>query len=451
MLRDSLPKIYTDLPGPKSRETLKVRKKYVPEAIYYTLPLVIDRGEGAALKDIDGNVFLDFAGGIGVLNIGYSHPEIVEEVKRQAEKFFHSSINVVQYENYFDLARKLCEITPGNYEKLAMLVNCGAEAVENAIKIARKYTGRTEVIAFEGAFHGRTLLTMTLTSKAKPYKYGFGPFAPGVHRIPYPYCYRCPYGLQKETCSLQCIKRFTEVFLQEVAPEEVAAIIIEPIQGEGGFIVPPAQFMIELRKICDENNILLIADEIQTGFFRTGKMFACEHESLVPDIITLAKSLGAGLPLSAVVARKEIFNCADFGQLGGTYSGNPVANAAALKVIELMTKEDYTRKVEAINRAVFDRLKKFTRKCDIIGEVRGKGAMIAIEFVKNKATKEPNKDAVDRIIQNAFKRGLILISAGARGNVIRFLMPLCITDKQLQKGIDIIEESINEYTNSYII
>ncbi|MBA1333623.1 MAG: Gamma-aminobutyrate:alpha-ketoglutarate aminotransferase [Firmicutes bacterium] len=421
-----------------------MREAYVPKAVFYTLPVVIDRGEGAAVQDVDGNIFLDFAGGIGVLNIGYSHPEVVEEVKKQAEKFLHASINVIQYENYFKLAKRLCEVTPGDFQKSAMMVNSGAEAVENAVKAARRFTGRTEIIAFEGAFHGRTLLTMTLTSKVKPYKYGFGPFAPGVHKMPYPYCYRCPYGLCRETCGLHCAKRFEDLFLQEVAPEDIAAIIIEPVQGEGGFIVPPDDFIKELGRICDRYGILLIADEIQSGFYRTGKLFACEYWGVVPDMITTAKSLGAGLPLSAVVARKEILDSAEFGQLGGTYSGNPVANAAALKVIEIMQRDDFDDKANMINKLAFERLGAMKNRFEIIGDVRGRGAMIALEFVKDRVSKEANKDAVQKIIRNAFAQGLILISAGVRGNVIRFLMPLVITEEQLMKGLDILENSIEQ-------
>lgn len=444
MLKDALPSIITELPGPRSQEILKLRDKYVPKAVYYTLPVVIERGEGAAVEDADGNIFLDFAGGIGVLNVGYSHPDVIEEVKKQAEKFFHSSINVIQYENYFRLAEKLCEITPGDYEKAAILVNSGAEAVENAIKVARRFTGRTEVVCFEGAFHGRTQLAMSLTSKVKPYKYGFGPFAPGVHKIPYPYCYRCPYGLSRETCGLHCAKRFDDLFLQEVSPDDIAAVIIEPIQGEGGFIVPPDEFITELRKVCDKHGILLIADEIQTGFYRTGKLFACEHWGVVPDIITTAKSLGAGLPLSAVVARKEILNSPEFGQLGGTYSGNPVANAAALKVIEIVERDDYAGKAARINSVVMQRLNHLLDKHEIIGNVRGRGAMLAAEFVKSRETKEANKEAVVTLIDKAFNRGLILISAGVRGNVVRFLMPLVVTEKQLMTAFDILDECINE-------
>jgi 4-aminobutyrate aminotransferase/(S)-3-amino-2-methylpropionate transaminase len=379
-----------------------------------------------------------------VLNVGYSHPEVVEAVKSQVERFFHSSINVIQYESYARLAERLCAITPGSFEKMALLVNSGAEAVENAVKAARKYTGRTDIISFEGAFHGRTLFTMTLTSKVKPYKFGFGPFAPGVHKIPYPYCYRCPYGLQKGTCGLHCAKRFEDMFLQEVAAEDVAAIIIEPIQGEGGFVVPPDEFMTELRAICDKYGILLIADEIQTGFYRTGKLFACEYWNVIPDIITSAKSLGAGLPLSAVIARKEILDSAGSGQLGGTYSGNPVSCTAALKVIEVMERENFGQKVSVIYEIAYNRLKQMQQKYGVIGDVRGRGAMLALELVKDKATKEADKDAVNSVIKSAFQKGLILLNAGVRGNVIRFLMPLVITEQQLNRALDILEECISE-------
>ena len=268
------PQMKTKIPGPKSKVLLQLKEKYVPKGVFNTVPIFIKRGDGAVIEDVDENILLDFAGGIGVLNIGYSNPEVVEVVKEQAEKFFHSSINVVLYESYIQLAKNLCEITPGSFKKKVMFANSGAEAVENAIKIARKYTKKTDIICFEGAFHGRTLLTMTLTSKVKPYSFGFGPFAPGIHKIPFAHCYRCSYGLERSSCNLRCAERLNEIFYSIVSAENVAAVILEPIQGEGGFILPPDEFVNRLKEICKKNNILLIADEIQTGFCRTGKTFA---------------------------------------------------------------------------------------------------------------------------------------------------------------------------------
>jgi len=441
------PKIITEVPGPKSQELLKLREENVPKGVSGTVPTFIKRGEGALFEDVDGNVFLDFAGGIGVLNIGYSHPEVVEAVKEQCDKYFHTSINVVLYEQYIRLAEKLNKLVPGNFAKKTMFVNSGAEADENAVKIARKYTKRTEIIAFTGAFHGRTMLTMTLTSKVKPYKFGFGPFAPGVHRMLFPYCYRCPYGLEKESCGSHCAKQFEDFFLEQVAPEDIAAFIIEPVQGEGGFVIPPDEFIVELRRVCDKYGILLIADEVQTGYCRTGRMFATEYwaeKGVYADIVTSAKSLGAGMPISAVTARAEIIEAAQVGGIGGTYCGNPVSSTAALKVIEVMEREFFADKAEHIGKICMNRFEDMKGKYELIGEVRGLGAMVAIELVKDRETKEPAKDEANKIINECWKNGLVVLSAGVRGNNIRFLMPLVITDKQLEMGLDILEAAIEK-------
>ena len=438
------PELKTEIPGPKAKKLLEIRDQYVPPGVYYTIPTFIKRGEGAVIEDIDGNIFLDFAAGIAVLNIGYSHPEVVEVVKEQAGNFFHSSINVVLYESYIQLAKKLCEITPGNFKKNTMFINSGAEAVENAIKIARKYTKKTDVICFEGAYHGRTLLTMSLTSKVKPYSFGFGPFAPGIHKIPYANCYRCAYGLERETCNLRCAERLEEIFTSVVDSENVAAIILEPIQGESGFIIPPNEFITKIKNICDRYNILLIADEIQTGFCRTGKMFACEHWSVIPDIITMAKSLAAGIPLSAVTGRKEIMQSAHAGGIGGTFSGNPLACTAGLKVIEVMKRDNFNYKANQISEIIYKRLEKMESRYPLIGNVRGRGAMVAFELVKNRKTKIPAKEETNALIQEAYKQGLILLSAGLYSNIVRLLVPLVISEEQLQAGLDIIENSLSK-------
>ncbi|MBS3994978.1 MAG: 4-aminobutyrate--2-oxoglutarate transaminase [Alkaliphilus sp.] len=447
------PKIICEVPGPKSQELLKLRAENVPIGVSGVVPTFIQRGEGALFEDVDGNVFLDFAGGLGVLNIGYSHPEVVEAVKQQCDKYFHSSINIVLYEQYVRLAEKLNQLVPGDFDKKTMFVNSGAEANENAIKIARKFTKRTEIIAFTGAFHGRTLMTMTLTSKVKPYKFGFGPFAPGVHRMLFPYCYRCPYGLKIESCEFHCAKQFEDFFLEQVAPEDIAAFILEPVQGEGGFVIPPDEFIVELRRVCDKYGILLIADEIQTGYCRTGKMFATQYwadKGVYADIVTSAKSMGAGLPISAVTARAEIIGAAQVGGIGGTYCGNPLASTAALKVIEVMEREFFAEKGQHIGKACMKRLKEMKEKHDIIGDIRGLGAMIAIELVKDRETKESAKDETNKIIAECYKNGLVILSAGVRGNVIRFLMPLVVTDKQLEIGLDILEKAI-EMVNSELL
>jgi len=438
------PEMRTKILGPKSKVLLQLKEKYVPKGVFNAVPIFIKRGEGAVIEDIDGNILLDFAGGIGVLNIGYSHSEVVEVVKEQAEKFFHSSINVVLYESYIQLAKKLCEITPGNFRKKTMFANSGAEAVENAIKIARRYTKKTDIICFEGAFHGRTLLTMSLTSKVKPYSFGFGPFAPGIHKIPFAYCYRCSYGLKRSNCNFRCAGRLNEIFDSVVSAENIAAVILEPIQGESGFIVPPDEFVIKLNEICKKNNILLIADEIQTGFCRTGKMFASEYWEAVPDIITTAKSIAGGLPLSAVTAREEIFEASHIGGIGGTFCGNPLACAAGLKIIEIMERDNFAEKARKIGEIVRSRFNMMKEKYSIIGDVRGRGAMLAFELVKNQKDKEPAKEETKAVIKEAYKNGLILLSAGLYGNVIRILVPLVVTEEQLIAGLDIIENTVEK-------
>ena len=443
-LRTSLPKMVTELPGPKSKEILKMREENVPVGVSYGTPTVINRGEGAMFEDVDGNIFLDFAGGIGVLNIGYSHPEVVAVVKEQSERFFHTSINVVQYEQYIQLAKKLNELIPGNFNKKTMFVNSGAEAVENAVKIAKKYTKRSELVTFTGAFHGRTALTLALTSKVKPYKFGFGPLSAGIHRAEFPYTYRRPKWISEEDSMDYFKEKLHNFFLEDVNPEEVAAIIIEPVQGEGGFIPVPIEYVRELRKICDENGILLICDEVQSGYCRTGRMFASEYwaeEGIFADIITSAKSIAGGLPLSAVTARADVIDFTQAGGIGGTYAGNPISTAAALKVIEIMERDNYAEKARNISEIVMNRMNKMKEKYELIGDVRGLGAMMAMELVTNRETKEAAKEETKAIIQECNKRGLIALDAGIRGNNLRFLMPLCVTDEQLEAGLSIIEEA----------
>ena len=443
MLRESLPKIVTDVPGPRSSELLKVRKENVPDGVSMLAPVFVEKAEGAMVQDVDGNIFVDFVAGIGVLNIGHSHPEVIEAVKAQCDKYFAPNINVFNYEQYPRLAEKLNQIVPIEGEKKTLLVNTGAEAVENAVKLARRYTGRTEIIAFTGAFHGRTYMTMALTSKVKPYKFGFGPLPAGVHRVPFPYCYRCPYGLNRESCDLHCAKAFEEsIFLEYVAPDQVAAIILEPILGEGGFVVPPDEFITALRNICDKYGIVLIADEIQSGYGRTGKLFACNHWSVKPDIVTSAKSVAGGIPIACVTAKAEIMNSVTAGEIGGTYCGNPLASASALKVLEIMERDNYPAKAEHIGEICMKRFIELQKKYEIIGDVRGRGAMTAIEFVRNKATKEPAKEETKAIIQECWKNGLVVLGAGVRDNNIRFLMPLVITDAQLNAGLDILDNAI---------
>lgn len=448
-LRTSLPKMSTTIPGPKATELLKLRQENVPVGVSYGAPAFIERGEGAMFEDVDGNIMMDFVGGIGVLNIGYSHPEVVEVVKEQVSKFFHSSINVVQYESYLRLAEKLNSIVPGNFKQKTMFVNSGAEAVENAVKIARKYTGRSEVVVFTGGFHGRTSLTMGMTSTIKPYKLGFGPFAPGIHQAEFPYIYRRPAGVTEENAMKYYIEKLNNFFLEKINTEDVAAVVIEPVQGEGGFLPVPVEYVKELRRICDENGMLLVCDEIQSGYCRTGRMFASEYwadHGIYADIVTSAKSLGAGLPISAVTGRAEVMDAAQAGGIGGTYAGNPVACVSALKVIEIMERDNYAAKSNHIAEISMSRFNEMKEKYEIIGDVRGLGAMMAVEFVTDRVTKEPAKDEVKSIIKECNNNGLIILNCGVRGNTLRFLMPLCITDEQLNVGLDIVENAIAKAT-----
>lgn len=443
-LRNSLPEIVTEtIPGPKSAELLKIRKNNVTDGVGMLAPVFVDRAEGAMVQDVDGNRFLDFVAGIGVLNIGHSHPEVVEAVQKQAERYFAPNLNVFNYEEYPRLAEKLNEIIPIEGEKETILVNTGAEADENAVKIARRFTGRSEIICFAGAFHGRSYMTMAMTSKCRPYKTGFGPLPQGVNRFPFPYCYRCPHGLEQDSCGMHCLKMFEEsYFLEYVDPEQVAAIIMEPVLGEGGFIAPPQEYMTGIRKLCDKYGILLIADEIQAGYGRTGKMFACEHWDVRPDIVVSAKSVAGGIPVACVTARKDIMQIFKPGELGGTYCGNALATASALKVLEIMERDDFCAKGRHIGEVCMKRFQEMQKKYEIIGDVRGVGAMQAMEFVKDPVTKEPAKEECKAIINECMTHGLVVLGAGVRDNCIRFLLPLVITDEQMNAGLDILEKAI---------
>jgi 4-aminobutyrate aminotransferase/(S)-3-amino-2-methylpropionate transaminase len=443
MIEESNVKLVTSIPGPKSIEILEERKKYVADGVSVSTGIAIAEAKGALIKDVDGNVFLDFAAGIGVQNVGHCDPEIVEEIKKQTELFIHPSYNVVTYESYGALAKKLTEITVGDYEKKVMFANSGAEAVENAIKIARTYTKKTGVLSATGSFHGRTNMTMSITSKYKPYKNGFGPFAPETYKFDFPYSYRAPLGVSEEEYADECINRLKTMLKTTLSPDMIACLIIEPLQGEGGFVVPSAKYMRELQKVCNENNIVFIVDEIQAGFARTGKMFAHEHYGIEPDIITMSKSIAAGVPLSAVVAKKEIMDSACVGGIGGTYSGSPLGCVAALKVIEKIEKENLCEKSLKLGGYIMERLNEMKEKYTVIGDVRGLGAMVGLEFVKDRSTKEPAADLVKSIIKKCYENGVIFLNAGILGNVIRFL-PLVMTDEQVKYGIDVLEESIKE-------
>lgn len=398
----------------------------------------ISSARGATLTDVEGNEYIDFAGGIAVMNVGHSHPKVVKAIQEQAEKFTHTCFMVSPYESPVKLAEKLCEYVPGDSEKSVMFVNSGVEAVENAIKIARYATGKQGVIAFESAFHGRTLMGMSLTSKVKPYKHKMGPFAPEVYRMPFAYCYRCPFGIEYPACDLKCADHLEDFFIGHVSAEETAAIIVEPVQGEGGFIAPPKEYFKKLKSLCEKHNILLIADEIQTGMGRTGHMFGMDYYGVEADITTVAKSLAAGMPLSAVVGKKEIMDAVHPSGIGGTYSGNPLACEAALAVFDIFETENLLEKAEKLGETLRVKLEEYMEKYEIIGEVRGVGPMIAIELVSDRKTKSPAADKARELVKYAFDRGLILLACGTYGNVIRFLMPLVITDEELEKGMTIV-------------
>ena len=405
-------------------------------------PAFAATGKGAMFTDVEGREYIDFAGGIAVMNVGHSHPKVVAAIKDQAEKFTHTCFMVVPYEGAVKLGERLCALTPGNFPKKAFFANAGAEAVENAVKVARYYTKKTGIIVYDNAFHGRTLLTMTMTHKVKPYKFGFGPFASEIYRMPYAYCYRCPFGLEYPKCKVYCAEYLKEEMFTGCAPETTAALIAEPVQGEGGFITPPPEYFPRVAEICKENGILFVSDEIQAGMCRTGnKLFAIEHWGVEPDMLTIAKSLGAGLPISALVGRAEILDSIHLGGIGGTYGGNPVACAAANAVLDIIEEEDLPAKSEALGKKLWAAFEAMKEKYEVIGDVRGKGPMIALELVKDRVTKEPDKDSAAAVAGYAFEKGLVLLSCGPYGNVIRCLMPLVITDEQLDRGLAIMDEA----------
>ena len=438
-IRTSSIRLKTALPGPRSLELGARRAAAVPKGVGHSTPVYAAAARGALLTDVDGNVLLDFAGGIGTLNVGHANPEVIRAAAAQLERFAHTCFSVAPYEGYVALAEKLNAIAPGRTPKKTLLANSGAEALENAVKIARHATGREAVVVFEHAFHGRTLLTMSMTSKVRPYKYGFGPFAPEVYRLPFPYEYRGHYpGAAGAAAALE------EFFKTQVAAEKVACVVLELVLGEGGFIVAPPDYVGTLARICREHGILLVVDEVQTGFGRTGKMFASEHYGLEPDLVTMAKSLAGGLPLSAVTGRADVMDSAQVGGLGGTYAGNPVACAAALAAIEFIEKNRLPERAAAIGRAVESRFRGFLERFPFVGDARGLGAMRALELVEDKASKRPDKDRTDRVIKRAYESGLLLVGAGTYGNVIRTLMPLVLTDDELSEGLDVLEHALQE-------
>ncbi len=429
-------------PGPRSEELKKLRDQNVPKGISSVMPVYVEKTRGSTLVDVDGNEYIDFAGGIGVVNLGHNHPAVAEAIKRQVDKSLHTCFMVVGYEPYVKLAARLNEFTPGDFPKKTAFFNSGAEAVENSVKLSKRYTGRTAVISLENSFHGRTLLTMSLTSKVKPYKYGFGPFAPEIYKIPSAYCYRCRFGMTYPACDLYCA-RYLETFLAvECAADNVAALIAEPVQGEGGFIAPPQEYFKVLHDICKRNGIVLILDEIQTGFYRTGGSLASNYYEVAPEMITMAKSLAGGVPISALTGKAEIMDAAGPGEIGGTYGGNPLGCVAGLAVLDAAEKENIEAKAVETGKLAAERLDRMHDKFELIGEHRGLGAMRALELVKDPASKEPAPEAVKKIVKRCHERGLIIITAGIFSNVIRLLMPVNISADQLNRGLDILEEAI---------
>jgi len=428
----------------RNEELLRIRAKQIPQGPFNINPCFIKEARGAVMVDVDDRELIDFAGGIGVNNVGHCHPKVVEAIKDQADKYIHTCFHVAMYDPYVQLAERLNALTPGDFPKMTMFANSGAEAVENAVKVARYATGRPAVICFENGFHGRTLLTMTLTSKVKPYKFGFGPFAPEVYRMPFAYCYRCPFGLQYPSCRTACADYLEDYFISHVAAEHTAAIVAEPVQGEGGFVTPPPEYFPKLKAICDKYGIALIIDEVQSGAGRTGKFLAIEHWGVEPDLVTMAKSLAGGMPLSSVTGREEMMNKPHVGGLGGTYAGNPLSCRAALAVLEILVEDGLLQRAEELGRKLRQRLEALRKEHEIIGEVRGKGPMLGMELVRDRETKEPAADEAKKLVSLCYEKGLVILSCGNFGNVVRTLMPLVITDEQLEKGLGILEEAFHE-------
>jgi 4-aminobutyrate aminotransferase / (S)-3-amino-2-methylpropionate transaminase / 5-aminovalerate transaminase len=433
-------------PGAKSRELQKQRDRYLPRGMSSTMPVFAASASGATLIDVDGNAYIDFATGISVMNVGHSHPRVVEAIIGQAARLVHSGAPVMMPEGYVRLARRLCEITPGAFPKKALLLNSGAEAIENAVKVVRQATGRPAVISFHNSFHGRTLMSMTLTGKVSPYRQNFGPWAPEVYQVPYPYEYRRPAGMAAESLGGSCVEAVRQLFKTTVPAERVAGILVEPVQGEGGFVVPPPDFLPGLRTLCTEYQIPLIADEVQSGFGRTGKMFAIEHFGVEPDLIVLAKTLGGGLPLGAVIGRSELMDATNPGGLGGTFGGNPVACAAALAVIEVLIDENLPERGKRLGDHALARMRSWQDRHRQIGDVRGLGAMVAMELVTDRTTREPAGALTNEVLRYCHAHGLVLLKAGLYDNVIRLLFPLVVSEQELDRGLDILEEALGAVT-----
>jgi 4-aminobutyrate aminotransferase/(S)-3-amino-2-methylpropionate transaminase len=426
----------TSIPGPRSQGILERKDRVIADPLTIFLPVVIERGDGATLTDVDGNTFIDFTGGVGCLNVGHSHPRVTEAVQEQAAKFLHTDFTIIPYEIYVTLAERLVESAPISGSVKAAFFNAGTEAIENAIKFARSHTKRQAVIAFEGGFHGRTLLSLSLTSKTHPYKAGLGPFAPEVYRLPYAQDYRGPSAAE----ALAALER---ALVTSVAAENVAAIVIEPVQGEGGFVVAPPEFLEGVRRICDDNGIVLVVDEVQTGFGRTGKMWGIEHYDVEPDLMCVAKSIAAGLPLSGVIGRAEIMDAPGDSAIGGTYVGNPVAQAAAVAVLDVFRDEGLVERAAQLGETIRSRMSAWQERWEAVGDVRGLGAMLAIELVHDRGTKDPAPELASAVVEAAAERGLLLLKSGIYSNCIRVLLPLVISEAELDEALDVWEEALD--------
>jgi len=425
----------TAIPGPRSKAILERKDEVIAGPLSITIPVVIEEGRGATLTDVDGNTFIDFTGGVGCLNVGHSHPKLVEAAQEQLTRFAHTDFTIVPYDVYVTLAERLIALAPFTGPAKAAFFNAGTEAVENAIKFARSYTKRPAVIVFEGAFHGRTLLSMTMTSKTHPYKAGLGPFAPEVYRVPFAQDYRGP----DTRTALAALER---ALVTQVAAEQVAAIVIEPVQGEGGFVVAPRDFMAGIRRLSDEHGIVLVVDEVQTGFGRTGKMFAIEHYGIEPDLMIVAKSIAGGLPLSGVIGKAEIMDAPPDSAIGGTYVGNPVAQAAALAVLDVFEDENLVERAQQIGERIRERMVAWQERIEQIGDVRGLGAMLAIEFVRDRDSRDPNPELATAVTEAAAERGLLLLKSGIYANCIRVLCPLVLTDAELDEALEVWEDAL---------
>jgi 4-aminobutyrate aminotransferase/(S)-3-amino-2-methylpropionate transaminase len=425
----------TEVPGPRSREILARKARVVAEPISVYLPIVVDEARGAVVRDVDGNSFLDFTGGVGCLNVGHASPGVVAAATDQLARFTHTDFTILPYESYVELAERLVRLVPISGDVRAAFFNSGAEAVENAVKIARVATGRPAVVAFDGGFHGRTLMALTLTSKTHPYKAGLGPFAPEVYRVPYPNPYRGPGAVE-------ALAELERALALRVAAESVAAIVFEPVQGEGGFVVPPLEFVRGLRAVCDRHGIVLVADEVQTGFCRTGPMFAMEHFGVEPDLVTVAKSIAGGFPLSGVIGRAELMNAPADNAIGGTFPGNPVACAAGVAVLDAIEEQGLVERAGALGAEIHSRMEAWRDRFSAVGDARGLGAMLAIELVRDRDTKEPAPELATAIVEAAAARGLLLLKAGVHSNCIRVLVPLVIGDDELAEALGVWDEAM---------